>query len=133
MKMRKAIRSGSPIYFAEGFRGRLLIIHGSGDDNVPYPGTEKLADLHASVLALPRIQPGGAHAQVPRHVGGLASALHLLDRRDEPSLRCAGSFHLEFPFSKLENSSLGRQSFRGQVIGDLPLFSLPIETRIALG
>jgi dipeptidyl-peptidase-4 len=37
-------RLGSPINFAEGLRGRLLIIHGSGDDNVHYQGTERLVN-----------------------------------------------------------------------------------------
>ena len=37
-------RIGSPINFAEGLKGRLLIIHGSGDDNVHYQGTEKLVN-----------------------------------------------------------------------------------------
>ena len=37
-------RRGSPISFAEGLRGRLLIVHGSGDDNVHYQGTERLVD-----------------------------------------------------------------------------------------
>jgi dipeptidyl-peptidase-4 len=35
-------RLGSPINFAEGLNGRLLIVHGSGDDNVHYQGTERL-------------------------------------------------------------------------------------------
>ncbi len=35
-------RSGSAINFAEGLRGKLLIIHGSGDDNVHFQGTQKL-------------------------------------------------------------------------------------------
>ena len=35
-------RRGSPISFAEGLRGKLLLIHGSGDDNVHYQGTERL-------------------------------------------------------------------------------------------
>ena len=34
----------SPINFAEGLRGRLLVVHGSGDDNVHYQGTERLAN-----------------------------------------------------------------------------------------
>jgi dipeptidyl-peptidase 4 len=34
----------SPIHYAEGLRGRLLLIHGSGDDNVHLQGTELLAD-----------------------------------------------------------------------------------------
>jgi dipeptidyl-peptidase 4 len=37
-------RRGSPINFADGLRGRLLIVHGSGDDNVHYQGTERLID-----------------------------------------------------------------------------------------
>jgi dipeptidyl-peptidase-4 len=37
-------RRGSPINFAEGLQGRLLIIHGSGDDNVHYQGTERLVN-----------------------------------------------------------------------------------------
>jgi len=35
-------KRGSPINFAEGLTGRLLIIHGTGDDNVHYQGTETL-------------------------------------------------------------------------------------------
>ncbi|HEY5219734.1 MAG TPA: S9 family peptidase [Gemmatimonadaceae bacterium] len=35
-------RMGSPINFAEGLRGRLLIVHGTGDDNVNYQGTARL-------------------------------------------------------------------------------------------
>jgi len=35
-------RAGSPINFAEGLRGRLLVVHGSGDDNVHYQGAELL-------------------------------------------------------------------------------------------
>jgi dipeptidyl-peptidase-4 len=37
-------RLGSPINFAEGLRGPLLIVHGSGDDNVHYQGTERLVN-----------------------------------------------------------------------------------------
>ena len=35
-------RLGSPISFAEGLRGDLLLVHGTGDDNVHYQGTERL-------------------------------------------------------------------------------------------
>jgi dipeptidyl-peptidase-4 len=35
-------RSGSAINFASGLQGKLLVIHGSGDDNVHYQGTERL-------------------------------------------------------------------------------------------
>jgi len=38
----KGYHDGSAINFAEGLLGHLLIIHGSGDDNVHYQGTELL-------------------------------------------------------------------------------------------
>ena len=34
--------AASPITHAEGLRGRLLLVHGSGDDNVHYQGSERL-------------------------------------------------------------------------------------------
>jgi dipeptidyl-peptidase-4 len=37
-------RIGSPLNFAEGLRGKLLLVHGSGDDNVHSQGTEKLVN-----------------------------------------------------------------------------------------
>jgi dipeptidyl-peptidase-4 len=37
-------KSASPINYAEGLKGNLLIIHGSGDDNVHYQGTELLVN-----------------------------------------------------------------------------------------
>jgi dipeptidyl-peptidase 4 len=38
-------RRGSPVTHAAGLRGKLLIVHGSGDDNVHYKGTEVLANV----------------------------------------------------------------------------------------
>jgi dipeptidyl-peptidase-4 len=35
-------KSGSPITYAEGLQGKLLIIHGTGDDNVHFQGTQRL-------------------------------------------------------------------------------------------
>jgi dipeptidyl-peptidase-4 len=35
---------GSPITHAAGLKGNLLLVHGTGDDNVHYQGTEKLAN-----------------------------------------------------------------------------------------
>jgi len=35
-------RQGSPITHAEGLRGNLLLVHGTGDDNVHYQGSERL-------------------------------------------------------------------------------------------
>lgn len=37
-------RRGSPVTYASGLTGKLLIVHGSGDDNVHYKGTEVLAN-----------------------------------------------------------------------------------------
>ena len=37
-------RIGSPINFADGLTGKLLLVHGSGDDNVHYQGTERLVN-----------------------------------------------------------------------------------------
>ena len=34
----------SPINQAQGLKGRLLVVHGSGDDNVHYQGTERLVN-----------------------------------------------------------------------------------------
>lgn len=38
----KGYHDGSPINFAEGLRGKLLIMHGTGDDNVHFQGDQKL-------------------------------------------------------------------------------------------
>lgn len=41
---RDGYRLGSPIHHADGLRGDLLIVHGTGDDNVHWQGTERLVD-----------------------------------------------------------------------------------------
>ena len=40
----EAYREGSAITFADRLRGNLLVVHGSGDDNVHYQGTERLVN-----------------------------------------------------------------------------------------
>ncbi len=40
----RAYEQASPITFAGQLEGKLLIVHGTGDDNVHYQGTEKLID-----------------------------------------------------------------------------------------
>jgi dipeptidyl-peptidase-4 len=40
----EAYRMGSPITFANQLRGDLLVVHGTGDDNVHYQGTERLVN-----------------------------------------------------------------------------------------
>jgi len=37
-------KQGSPMTHAAGLKGNLLIVHGSGDDNCHFQGTEKLVD-----------------------------------------------------------------------------------------
>jgi dipeptidyl-peptidase-4 len=37
-----AYRDASAVNFANGLRGDLLVVHGSGDDNVHFQGTEQL-------------------------------------------------------------------------------------------
>jgi dipeptidyl-peptidase-4 len=37
-------RLGSPVTFADQLQGNLLVVHGSGDDNVHYQGTERLVN-----------------------------------------------------------------------------------------
>ena len=44
-----AYRDGSPLTFADRLSGNLLLVHGSGDDNVHYQGTERL--INALVAA----------------------------------------------------------------------------------
>jgi dipeptidyl-peptidase-4 len=39
---KEAFVKGSPITYAKNLRGNLLVIHGTGDDNVHYQGTEQL-------------------------------------------------------------------------------------------
>jgi dipeptidyl-peptidase-4 len=41
---RQGYEIGSPIHFAEGLEGRLLLVHGTADDNVHYQGTERLVN-----------------------------------------------------------------------------------------
>ena len=36
--------ASSPITFAKDLKGELLVVHGSGDDNVHYQGTERLVN-----------------------------------------------------------------------------------------
>ncbi|HXS98509.1 MAG TPA: DPP IV N-terminal domain-containing protein [Candidatus Limnocylindrales bacterium] len=38
----KGYHDGSPISYAEGLKGKLLIVHGTGDDNVHFQGTQRL-------------------------------------------------------------------------------------------
>jgi dipeptidyl-peptidase-4 len=68
-------KAGSPINFAEGLQGKLLLVHGSGDDNVHYQGTELLVNRLIE-LGKPfdfMTYPGRTHAIVE----GQGTAYHL--------------------------------------------------------
>jgi dipeptidyl-peptidase 4 len=57
-------KAGSPINFADGLVGKLLLVHGSGDDNVHYLGTELLVNRLVE-LGKPfdfMVYPGRTHA-----------------------------------------------------------------------
>ena len=68
-------KAGSPITYAAGLEGKLLIIHGTGDDNVHFQGTQrllnKLIDLNKqfSFMEYPNRRHGisGAHLDTLRY------------------------------------------------------------------
>ena len=68
-------KAGSPITFAAGLEGKLLIIHGTGDDNVHFQGTQrllnKLIDLNKqfSFMEYPNRRHGisGSHLDTLRY------------------------------------------------------------------
>jgi len=71
-------RRGSPITHAHGLQGNLLIVHGTGDDNVHYQGTEALinrlisAGKQFSMMAYPNRTHGISEgAGTTRHLFGL--------------------------------------------------------------
>ena len=57
-------RSGSPIHHVDGLSGNLLLVHGTGDDNVHYQGTEALINAmiernkHFTMMAYPNRSHG---------------------------------------------------------------------------
>src|SRR5262249_58599047 len=59
-----AYRDASAINFVNGLRGDLLVVHGSGDDNVHYQGTEQL--INALVAAGEQFQMMGDPNPPPR-------------------------------------------------------------------
>jgi dipeptidyl-peptidase-4 len=71
-------RRGSPVTHAAGLAGKLLIVHGSGDDNVHYKGTEVLANVLISkgkpfsMMVYPNRRHGISEGEgTTRHVYGL--------------------------------------------------------------
>lgn len=60
----EGFRLGSPITFAKNLKGNLLIVHGTGDDNVHYQGTQRLINefikynKHFTMMAYPNRSHG---------------------------------------------------------------------------
>src|SRR5690606_20267406 len=73
-----AYEQGSPITFAKNLKGDLLIVHGTGDDNVHYQGTELLINeliknnKQFSMMAYPNRSHGIYEGEnTTRHLYGL--------------------------------------------------------------
>jgi dipeptidyl-peptidase-4 len=80
-------KAGSAINFAQGLQGKLLLVHGSGDDNVHYQGTELLVNRLIE-LGKPfdfMTYPGRTHAIV-EGPGTADHLYHLLARYLEEHL-----------------------------------------------
>ena len=61
---REGYEQGSPINFAKNLKGNLLVVHGTGDDNVHYQGTEALINelvRHNKLFSL-MIYPNRSHS-----------------------------------------------------------------------
>jgi dipeptidyl-peptidase-4 len=74
-------RRGSAINFAAGLRGDLLIVHGTGDDNVHYQGTERLINRLIE-LGKPfdtMVYPNRTHA-ISEGAGTTVHLYHLIAR-----------------------------------------------------
>lgn len=72
---------GSPINFAHGLKGKLLLVHGSGDDNVHYQGTERLVNRLVE-LGKPfdlMVYPNRTHS-ISEGPGTTAHVYHLIAR-----------------------------------------------------
>lgn len=54
---KQAYVEGSPITYAHQLKGNLLVLHGSGDDNVHYQGTERLVDALVKANRMFTFQP----------------------------------------------------------------------------
>jgi dipeptidyl-peptidase-4 len=84
-------RRGSPINFAEGLRGKLLIVHGSGDDNVHFQGFERLTNR---LVALGKqfdmmVYPNRSHC-ICEGEGTTVHLYHLLTRYLSTNLPAGG-------------------------------------------
>jgi dipeptidyl-peptidase-4 len=85
-------RRGSSINFADGLKGRLLVVHGSGDDNVHYQGTERLVNRLVE-LGKPfdlMVYPNRTHA-ISEGPGTTPHIYQLIARYFTANLRAGGS------------------------------------------
>ena len=81
-------RLGSPLTFADRLEGDLLLVHGTGDDNVHYQGSEKLIDAliaHNKVFTM-MAYPGRSHS-IDEGPGTRRHLFELLTRFLEQNLR----------------------------------------------
>ena len=78
----EAFKQSSPIYFADGLKGRLLILHGMADDNVFLENTTALAaTLQAANKPFEMmLYPGKTHGAV-RDAHPWLTMFDFLDRR----------------------------------------------------
>jgi dipeptidyl-peptidase-4 len=106
-------KAGSPIHYAGGLNGKLLIVHGSGDDNVHYQGTERLINTLIE-LGKPfdmMAYPNRTHAIAEGP--GTSLHLHALVARYFLS-------HLRAGASAPANA--GNAAMQGDEVGFVPLF-----------
>jgi dipeptidyl-peptidase-4 len=84
-------RRGSPINFAEGLRGKLLIVHGSGDDNVHFQGFERLTNrlVELGKKFDMMVYPNRSHC-ICEGDGTTVHLYHLLTRYLETNLPAGG-------------------------------------------
>ena len=82
----EAYRLASPVTFADSLRGRLLLVHGSGDDNVHFQNSE--AVINALVAADKPFsddglsQPHPLHLRGPQHRSPLARPVVTVPHRE---------------------------------------------------
>ena len=74
----EGFKNGSPITFAKNLKGNLLIVHGTGDDNVHYQGTQRLINefikynKYFTMMAYPNRSHGIFEGEgTTRHLYGL--------------------------------------------------------------
>ena len=87
-------KQGSPITFAGNLKGDLLIVHGTGDDNVHYQGTQRL--VNALIAANKQFQlmsyPNRTHSisegeNTSRHLYGLLTSYLLTHLKSDSEIR----------------------------------------------